>query len=345
MRIGIIGFGKMGMLHSGILNSFDDVELAAVSDNTGIILKALKINKPSVSIYDDYNEMLQKESLDAVFITTPTFLHVPIALDCVARGLNIFMEKPLGVSSEYARPLLNALEGTKLVNMVGYMGRFLGTFKKAHDIIQSHILGPVIDFNATMYVSQLFRKGKGWRYDKKLSGGGVVVTQNSHLVDLLLWYFGDIKAVNAHTKSWFSEGTEDFAHAFFEFESGLTGWFDASWSVRHHRMVEITINVEGQNGTLMVNDDVVKVFLDAPHQDFAQGWTTFKKPDLFSGVEIDVGGPQYTVQDRMFVDAIKNGSQVEIDVKSAYGVQMVTDAIYASARENGKHVLITKKDI
>ncbi|MBW1861981.1 MAG: Gfo/Idh/MocA family oxidoreductase [Deltaproteobacteria bacterium] len=340
MRIGVIGFGKMGMLHAGIVNSFDGVEFCAVTDTTGPILKALKANKPSIAIYDDYKKMLDQEKPDAVFITTPTFLHVPMAMECIKRGVHFFIEKPLSISCESARPLLNAMEKDKTVNMVGYMGRFIETFSKAWEIIHSGVLGEIVDFNATMYVSQLFKKGKGWRYKKPFSGGGVLITQNSHLIDLLLWYFGDVKAVNGHIKSYYSGETEDFAHVFMEFKDGTTGWFDASWSIRHHRMVEMTIRVEAQNGTLMVNDDLIKFYLEKGGKGFREGWTTLNKPDLFSGVEIDVGGPQYTRQDRAFIDALMDGGSVEADVMNAYRVQMITDAVYESAKSGGRQVMV-----
>ena len=340
MKIGIIGFGKMGMLHAGIVNAFDGVELCAVADTTGPILNALKENKPSIAIFDDYKEMLDQTRPDAVFITTPTFLHVPMALECLKRGVHFFIEKPLSVSCESARPLLEAMTRDQVVNMVGYMGRFIDTFSKACEIIHTGVLGDIIDFNATMYVSQLFKKGRGWRYEKSYSGGGVLITQNSHLIDILSWYFGEVKAVNGHVKSYYSEETEDFAHVFMEFQDGITGWFDTSWSVRHHRMVEMTVRVEAQKGTLMVNDDFIKLYLEKESQGFPEGWSTLTKPDLFSGVEIDIGGPQYTRQDRAFIDALMNGGVVEADVMNAYKVQRITDAVYESAKNGGRRIWI-----
>jgi predicted dehydrogenase len=342
LRVGIIGFGKMGMLHAGIVNSMSDVELAAVTDMTSVVLNALKLNKPSVAVYENYIEMLNNEHLDAVFITTPTFLHVPMALECVNRRIHFFVEKPLGISCEDARPLLESLKREKIINMVGYMGRCIETFTRAREILKAGVLGDIVAYNATMYVSQLFKRGKGWRYKKENSGGGVVITQNSHLIDLLIWYFGEVKAVNGFTRSYYSSETEDFAHAYLEFKDGVTGWFDASWSVRHHRMVEISLNIEAENGTLMVNDDEVRLFLEKPAKGYQEGWTTYTKPELFSGVEIDVGGPQYTRQDRHFVDAVIQGNPTDCDVKTAYRAQEVTDAIYESAKNGGNRVVLGK---
>jgi len=343
VKVGIVGFGKMGMLHAGILNSMPDVELAAVSDKTGVVLNAFKINKPSVAVYEDFEEMLDRENLDAVFITTPTYLHIPMALACANRGIHFFVEKPLGISCENVLPLLESLQRNKVTNMVGYMGRFIETFVKAKEVLSSGILGKIVDFNATMYVSQLFRKGKGWRYNKQYSGGGVLITQNSHLIDLLIWYFGEIQEVNGFIRSYYSSKTEDFAHAFLICEDGVSGWFDASWSVRHHRMVEITIKIEAENGTLTVDDDMVKLYIEEERQGYSKGWTIFRKPDLFTGVEIDVGGVQYTRQDKMFISAAQSGEQVVSDVFEAYKVQQITDAVYASALNAGSRVIVGEK--
>jgi predicted dehydrogenase len=108
-------------------------------------------------------------------------------------------------------------------------------------------------------------------------------------------------------------------------------------------MVEIKIHVEAENGTMMVNDDMVNLYLEKENLGYSGGWTTYRKPDLFNGVEIDVGGGQYTRQDRIFIDAVRKGEPVECDVLGAYRVQEVTDAIYESARNAGRRVAIGKR--
>jgi len=107
--------------------------------------------------------------------------------------------------------------------MVGYMMRYAETYLKAKSILTSGVLGKVITFGATIYVSQLFRTGKGWRYDKSQSGGGVVIGQATHLIDLLQWFFGPVQSVSARTRGWYSKDVEDFAHAILNFADGLYG--------------------------------------------------------------------------------------------------------------------------
>jgi len=343
LRVGVIGFGKMGILHAGVVNGLAASELVAVADVTSTLLSAFKASKPQVATYKDYEKMLDGESLEAAFIACPTFLHVPVCLSCVERGVPFLVEKPLASTSAAAEPLLAALKKGPVTNMVGYMSRQIDTFAKAKQLLASEPLGKLMHLRATMYVSQLFRRGKGWRYDKKLSGGGVLITQNSHLIDLLQWYFGPVEWVCGQTKSWFSKSVEDFAHAYLGFKSGLTGYIDTSWSARHHRTVDVRIDAQGENGTLTVSDDEVKLFLDRPRDDLAAGWTLWRKPDLYRGVALDVGNPEYTRQDAEFLSAVATGGTIECDVLSAYRVQQVIDAIYGSAERGGSRVKVSKE--
>ena len=337
LRVGVIGFGKMGLLHASIASGLDVSRLAAVADPTTGVLDPLRRFKPDVSVYDDYERMLAKESLDAVFITSPTHLHASTALACVSAGLPFLVEKPLSARASDGEPLVAAVARTTLTNAVGYMARHVDTFRKAKQIVDSGVLGRLVHLQATMYVSQLFRAGQGWRYDPAHSGGGVLITQNSHLIDLLLWLFGPIDRVRGHVKSYYSEKVDDFAHAIFEFRSGLSGYMDASWSVRHHRTLDLSIAVHGHAGTLQVTEDDVRLYLDEAIGEYQSGWTVFRKPDLFEGVTIDVGGPEYTRQDEQFLNAVAAGRPVESDVQSALQVQRVVEAVYESST-NGRSV-------
>ncbi|MFQ6113936.1 MAG: Gfo/Idh/MocA family protein [bacterium] len=340
MRAVVIGIGKMGLLHAGIINALDGVEVCAISDTSKLLLSFARNLKKNVYVYDDYIRMLDNEKPDLAVITTPVFLHVPMAKQCVQRDIAFFVEKPLSVGSNDAAHLVEEIEQKNLTTMVGYMMRYVETFAQAKKIIESGALGKLIHFNATIYVSQLFKTGKGWRYKKEESGGGVVIGQATHLIDLLKWYFGPVDLVSAHTKNWYSQEVEDFAHVHFEFKNGLTGWLDSSWSVRHHRLLELHILLHGENGDLTVTDDVIKLYLDKGSNGFAAGWTNLYKPDLFEGVEIDLGGPQYTRQDMTLIEAVRSGKKVESDVKNAYEVQTIVDAIYTSAANHGQPVKV-----
>jgi predicted dehydrogenase len=87
-----------------------------------------------------------------------------------------------------------------------------------------------------------------------------------------------------------------------------------------------------------VTDDVVKLFLDEEAAGYPAGWSQWYKPDLFQGVDIDLGGPQYTLQDADFLRAVRENKPVESDIKNAFYVQKLVDAIYASAENRGAPV-------
>lgn len=338
MRLAVIGIGKMGMLHAGIMNALDGVELIAASDTTKFLLNSAKSLKSDLAIYEDYVKMLDNEQPDMVVIATPVFLHIPMAWECTIRGIPFFLEKPLAPKSSDADELIKRIEEKELTTMIGYMMRYIDTFMKAKSILDSGVLGKLITFNSTIYVAQLFKTGKGWRYSKEQSGGGVLVSQATHLVDLLQWFFGSVNRVTGQVKNWYSKEVEDFAHVHFEFDSGVIGWMDSSWSIRHHRLLQVNVEVHAENGDLFVCDDYVKLFLESSDAGYQAGWTNFYNPDLFKGVEMDIGGPHFSRQDIAFVNALKNGSKLESDLRNAYEVQRIVDAAYLSAEKHGEPI-------
>lgn len=335
MKIGIIGFGKMGMLHAGIVNALEGHEVVAIAEPSGMISSAMGVLQPRIRMFDDHRRLLDEAKPDAVFITTPVHLHMDQAKDCIERGVPFFLEKPMALTAEQAAPAVAALARRPVVNLVGWMMRYIETFRRGKEVVDSGCLGRIISFSATMYISQLFKAGKGWRYDKSKSGGGVIMGPCSHTIDLLFHYFGLPAGVNAFQIRNYSKETEDFIHVMYTMENGLRGWLDSSWSVRGHRLVETRILVHGENGMLDVSDDALRLLLDKEHELYPEGWTITPKTEFFTGVEFDVGGQQYTAEDREFLSAVSEGRQVSNDIRAGRDVHRIIDAIYDSAGSNG----------
>jgi len=325
--VGIVGLGKMGIAHLAILNALDGVAVRAVAEKQSLMRKGLGTVIGDVNIYSDYRAMLDREHLDAVFITSPTALHVSIASECAERDIGFFVEKPLGLSADECKALVREASERGTVTMVGYCKHFLETFRKAKEVLDSGQLGKPIYVTSHMYVSQLFSQGSGWRYKKESSGGGVLNILATHLVDVLIWFFGDVEAVTCATKAHYSSEVEDFVHAYLTFASGLAGPLDASWSMRGFRLPEIEVTVQCERGMLTVTEDFVKTFDDVDER-----YTLLYKQDLFEGVPVCVGGAEYTREDALFVECLKAGRSPDLDVGYGYRVQLVTDAMYESAR-------------
>lgn len=328
LNVGLIGMGKMGILHGGILCAMDSVVPRAVADSETMLHRFAKGILPDMNFYKDYREMLEKEPLDLVYITTPTALHPPIAEACASKGIAFFVEKPLGLSCAHCTPLVRKIEEKPVINMVGYVLHFQDVFRKAKALLDSGVLGRFIHLRSYMYVTQTLSSSSGAKHRKSTLGGGVLNVLATHLVDVLLWLFGDIAQVQGSVKSYYSQEVEDFAHGYLRFASGLEGYLDASWSLRGYRLPEIRIEVEAEKGKLIVTEDFVKIYTDASGR-----WETFFKQSLYEGVEIDIGGPEFTREDRHMVDSVLSGNPTGLDVIYAYGVQKVMDALYESARE------------
>jgi predicted dehydrogenase len=284
--------------------------------------------------------MLDKEQIDGVVIASPVGYHIENAMECVRHNVPFLMEKPLAINSKQAEQLMAELDKKSLPNMIGYMARNIDSFREGKKIIQSGALGKILNVKGTVYVSQLFKQGKGWRYDPKISGGGVLESQGSHLLDMLHWYFGPVKKINADTLSVYSKGIEDFAHVVMEFESGIKGWIDASWSVRFKRKMELRLDILGENGSLIISDDTLDLFLDTPKGEYKEGKTFLSANDLFTGVFIDIAGSKFTLQAQEFVNSLLEKRQASPSIKDGYYVQKIVDACYQSAAENGAPVMI-----
>jgi predicted dehydrogenase len=341
LRGAVVGFGKLGLLHAGLLNGLKGCKLAAVVEPSRTISRAIEQYFPQVSVYDTVAELMAAGHVDLVVVATPTGSHVEIASTLIKAHTPVFIEKPLALTAVQASPLIEALSTEWVPNMVGYMGRYIDTFRHAKSLLAEQVLGRVQMIRSSMYIEQLLEPGSGWRYDPAVSGGGVLITQNSHVIDKLIWLFGDICEVSGHTESFVSRTVEDHAHAYFRFASGATGYLDASWSARHFRTPTISIHAQGENGTLDVSDDEVRLYLDQPTSRCSAGWTTWRAPELYEPVELDIGGPQYTRQMLDFIAAVRSRTSVQSDIPSALKVQEVIDAVYQSARECGAVVRLS----
>jgi predicted dehydrogenase len=328
----------MGMVHAAILNALDGSSLVAACEPNDTIRSGFESFVPDVKFYKDHYALLDAEDLQAAFITTPTEYHVDTALDCISRGCAVFVEKPLALDVVSSDRLLAALQERPVCSMVGFMMRYVDTFARAKVLIESGVVGRPIAIEGSVYTSQVFSKGRGWRSSKKKSGGGVVMMQGIHVLDLIAWYFGFPQDLSARVTGHYSREVEDFAHITFGWENGLVGWLDCSWSVDNRRLMEIRIQVTGESGTLIVDDDAVRIYLRESNGMLPEGWTVETKPELATGVPIDIGGPQYTREDADFVNAIRNGNTVESDLSNARNVQALVEGVYASAADGGRPV-------
>ena len=338
-RVAIIGMGKMGLLHSSTLNAFPDIKLIGFADENKLVRDTFKSLKPEWEIYNDYRELVNSGNLDGVFITTPISSHYDIIKYCIEKNIAFFVEKPAFSTVEQSNLIKENLSNYKAPTLVGYMMRYITTFRKGKKIIDDKIIGDIRSFEGSMYISQLFKKGKGWRYDAKISGGGVIIHQTCHLLDLLNWYLGYPEKVGAIASNWYSKEVEDHAHIIFKYKNNCSGWIDSTWSRHNYRMLITKIHFEGEDGTLTIDDDSLKLYLTKNKGQYQKGWTELNKVQLNKGVEADFGAPYYSIQNRDFINMVKGESSItgrKHDIYESIRLQELINKIYSSINNKGE---------
>jgi predicted dehydrogenase len=324
-KIGLIGVGKMGILHGALFNRLPNVEVVAMADTSPFVVKIFRSVLPSVAFYSSYEKMLEEKRVDAVIISTPSFSHVPIALRAIAHDVDVFIEKPLSHTLVSAKDLHAAAKQRQIISMVGYCLRYIPTFAKAREMVQNGAIGKVVRVEADMFISDVLAPQHGWRYDPQKSGGGVVMDFGVHMIDLLYWFFGRPETVSATTKKLFSERVEDEATISFSFANALEAHMQTSWSSAEHRKSYSKMKIIGDAGEIIVTDQTLRITDAHGHV------TDDSYAHMYRGYYFDIGGPHYSVQAQRFAEAIESRVNPEADLEAALVVQYLVDSIYRSA--------------
>lgn len=333
LRVGIIGLGKMGVLHAAQLKTIQEAEIVAVADREKRLGTYSKNLNPEIPFFTDVEKMLDSVSLDAVYICTPAFTHSEIKQICSNYNLHQFIEKPLAESLQSAKKILDLHRDQQTILATGYSFAFHPIFQKVKELLDKKIMGRIFRVSSSTFITVVLKKQSGWLYEKEKSGGGIVINSASHLIHLLWWYFGDVKYLYSKTKSLHSE-VEDCAFVCFEFKDGVQAIMDASWSTPGYRLQEINIIIEGRNGKMEVTNDMIKIFLHKSSAEFKGGWTTLHKIDLGDGAEFFLGSEEFNIEDRHFVDCCLEGKQPLVSGKDGFEVQRIIEGIYLSAESN-----------
>ena len=327
VRLAVIGLGKMGLLHASILNVSKNVELVALCDKSPTMRKVLKKLLKNVLLAEDLTQ-LSSLNLDAVFVTTPIRTHFPIIKNLVANKIarNIFTEKTLASNHSEANELCELARDYQGTMMVGYMKRFGVTFKKVKSFLDERIIGDLVSFDAYAYSSD-FAEMNG-RSRKSGNGDGVLSDLGSHIVDMALWYFGNLEVESG--KLTIASGLECEDAASFEVvgnSGNLNGHFGISWSMSEYRMPEFGMVIRGTDGTITANDD--QVTLELKQKPIARWY----RHDLNDSVGFLIGAAEYFREDEDFINSVLNHKPVDSDFKSASKVDYLLDQVKKKAEK------------
>ena len=333
LKVGIIGLGKMGILHAAQLKTIRDAEVVAVADIDKRLAPYSKNINPNIPFFSDLKNMLNSVPMDAVYVCTPAFTHFEVSQLCSLYKLHQFIEKPLAESLESAKKILDLKDSPEIVFATGYSFAFHPVFQKVKELLDKNILGKIYRCSSSTFISVVLKKQSGWIYEKDKSGGGVVINSASHLIHLLWWYFGDVKYIYTKAQSVYSE-VEDCAFVIFEFKNGIHSTMDASWSIPGYRLQEINLVIEGRNGKMEVSNDMIKIYLKKSCPGLKKGWTTLHKIDLGDSADFFLGSEEFNIEDKHFVECCLQGRRPLVSGKDGFEAQRIIEAIYRSAGSN-----------
>lgn len=334
IKIGIVGFGKMGMLHGALLNGSGKAKVVAICDKSWVMRFGFKKVYKGVNTFKSVDRMLESQKLDAVIIATPTFNHVETAIKCAEKGCSLFIEKPLASNYEDAYKIYECAKMNNIKVQIGFCNRFAPTIIKGKEMLDSGIIGKVTTANAYMYIGDVFEKHSGWRYKKETSGGGVLMDFGIHMLDQIYNYFGEVLKVNAESKKLYSEEVEDELTSDILFENGVSLKLDTSWSKNEYRKSYARLEIKGENGKIEVTDQTVEVYDENNNRIHY-----YTNPDLYDGAFMDIGGLLYSKQIEEFLKLLEDGVESQNSLESSLYIQKLIKAIYKSAESKREIIM------
>ena len=257
MRVGVIGAGAvLQVAHLPVLKKLKGIEVAALADTDLAKARALASRHGIPSVYDDIEELLRHEPVDALLICTPNHLHESHVVTALSAGAHVLVEKPLALTAASAQRIVRQAERSDKVVMVGMNHRYRQDAQAIRSFVQSGELGEIDSVRAGWHMARPTRAGLGWRQRREESGGGAMFDLGLTLIDLCIWLAGN-PAPTRVSASIESAGGRDRAveqsgSAFIVCEGGLAIFVDVTW--RHIGEGEyFGANVRGSKGTANLN--------------------------------------------------------------------------------------------
>lgn len=339
MKVGLIGGGNISGTHARAAKAIPGVEIAAVFGMNHQKVQRLA-EEYGGTPYFEFEKFLAHLPMDFVAIGSPSGLHAEQGIAAAHRGLHVLTEKPLDISIRAADALISATASANVKLGVFFQDRFKTDLIRVKKWLDAGILGkPILaDARVKWFRPAEYYGTSRWRGTLGLDGGGALINQAIHTVDLLLWLFGDVARVQAQKKTALHKiEAEDTLTALLEFRNGATGVLQATTSVYpgYPRRVELT----GDQGTVIIEHDrIVAADLRNPPAD-AEGRGDDKNLSASSATVSDIRGHQAAMED--FIQAIQNNTMPRCSGVEGRRSLALVEAIYAAC-ESGSRVEVER---
>ncbi|MHB1628026.1 MAG: Gfo/Idh/MocA family protein [Bacilli bacterium] len=352
IRFGIVGCGVIGKKHAQEIAAMEDAELVAVADSAAAAARELG-TKHDVKWYGDYRQLLQRDDVDAVNVCVPSGLHAVIAVDAARAGKHVVVEKPIDVSLAAADRMIHAAREAGVKLCVIMQHRFDAATVRVKQEIEAGRLGRMVLGEAAVnwYRSQEYYDSGEWRGTWRLDGGGALMNQSIHTIDLLAHLMGPVKSVFAQTGILDHDRieVEDVAVATVRFRSGALGTVAATTAA--YPGLSARLELFGTRGSAVIDNDRLTHLYHRPGREThtrykdksavnlaalgaADGVAASADPSLLSDAHL--------LQFRDMAEAVRTGREPLVNGEEGRKGLEIILAIYESAR-TGREVDLTRE--
>ncbi len=247
--VGIIGCGAIGSRRAAVAAKTGRSPVVIVADPQAFRAKEVAVAVGAAAT-DNWEEVLGHPDVQAVIVATPHNVLAPITLAALRAGKHVLCEKPMALNSREAEAVVEAARSTGRIVKVGFNHRHHPAIRRAHDFVREGVIGDVL-FLRCRYGHGGRQGYEGeWRLDPQVSGGGELLDQGIHAVDLFRWFLGDLRVVGGVTANWvWRAPVEDNVFALFRSPRGQVASLHASWTQWRNLF---SLEIFGDRGALVV---------------------------------------------------------------------------------------------
>ena len=249
LRIALIGCGRISQTHLQAISYLQDYcQLKAVVDVRESAAKSIA-EQYGCKAFKDYRQVMDADKIEAVIISSPPSTHSEIATFFLDQGIHVLCEKPLAIHVADAEQMVKKASEKDCILMMASKYRYVDDVVKAKGVVESGILGDVVLFE-NVFCSKVDMRDR-WNAQKQIAGGGVLVDNGCHSVDIARYLLGHIEKVQAEEGLRVQQlEVEDTARLYFRTKSNTMGAVDLSWSI--HKEQESYVNLYGTEGVLSI---------------------------------------------------------------------------------------------
>lgn len=317
IKFGLIGAGSIAQTYAQTFEHCQSSQLVAVADIRAEAAQAMA-QRSGCQSFDSYQAMFEGAEFDAVIICTPPITHPEISLYFLERQIHVLCEKPLSIDVKSAHEMLEAANQAGVKLTMASKFRYVEDVIRAKSIVTSGILGEIVLFE-NAFTSRVDMSSR-WNSNSKLSGGGVLIDNGTHSVDIMRYFLGPLSDVQVvEGKRIQGLPVEDTVRIFVQSVSGVVGNIDLSWSI--NKELDYYIRIYGSQGTISVG------WKESKYRQSSSGdWVMFGKG--YNKIQA------FRSQIDNFAKAIHGEEPLLITAKDALASVEVIEAAYAAMRQS-----------